>query len=97
MYVIDVAPRTHRVLQDMDELTSIDEINRILHDVDESFEEEGLSTQEEINYYNSTSTSGSSSSDFGAQNVLLENRMLMLFHILQYNWSTPRSYFGNRP
>ena len=63
MYVIDVVTQTHRVLQNMEELASIDEINRILHDVDESSEEEGSSTQEEISYYNSSSTGGSSSSD----------------------------------
>ena len=63
MYVIDFVPQTHRVLQNMEELASIDEINRILHDVDESSEEEGSSTQEEISYYNSSSTGRSSSSD----------------------------------
>ena len=72
MYVIDVVPRTHRVLQNMEELSSIDEINRILHDTNESLEEEGSSTQEEISYYNSTSTGGSSSSDFGSESVFLE-------------------------
>ena len=43
MYVIDVASQTHWVLQDMDDLTSIDDMNRILQDVDESYAEEGLS------------------------------------------------------
>ena len=71
MYVIDVAPRTHRVLQDMDDLTSIDEINRILHDVDKICEE-GSSTEEEINYYDSTPTDGSLSSEFEAKSVFLE-------------------------
>ena len=56
----------------MDELTSIDEINRILHDVDEICEEEGSSTEEEINYYSSKSTDGSLSSEFEAKSVFLE-------------------------
>ena len=72
MYVIDVAPRTHRVLQDLDDLTSIDEINRILHDVYEIFEEKGSSIEEEISYYNSTSTNGSSSSESKAKSVFLK-------------------------
>ena len=55
MYVIDVVPQTQLVLQNMEELASIDEINRTLHDTDESSEEEGSSTQEEISYYNSSS------------------------------------------
>ena len=81
MYVIDVAPQTHRVLQDMDDLTPIDEINRILHDVDKICEEEGSSTEEEIIYYNSTSTDGSSSSDSEAKSGFLkmgdENTMVV--------------------
>ena len=72
MYVIDVVPRTHRVLQNMEELSSIDEINRILHDTNESLEEEGSSTQEEISYYNSTSTGGSLSSDSDSESVFME-------------------------
>ena len=56
----------------MDDLTSIDKINRILHDVDEISEEEGLSTEEEISYYNSTSIDGTLSSESKAKSVFLE-------------------------
>ena len=53
---------------------SIDKINRILYDVDEMFEEVGLSMEEEISYYNSTSIDGSSLSEFEAKSALLEMR-----------------------
>ena len=106
MYVIDVAPRTHQVLQDMDDLTSIDEINRILHDVDVSSTKEGLSIEEEISYYNSASTDGSSSSESEAKSVFLEmgeeNTMVVshdnLGDTISHNsdWTTPRSCFRNR-
>ena len=53
-------------------LSSIDEINRILDDADESSKEEGSSEQEELSYYNSTSIVGSLSSDFGFESAFLE-------------------------
>ena len=67
----------------MQELSSIDEINRILDDVDEISKEKGLSTQEEINYYNSTSTGGSSSSDSGFGSIFLEmGSQVQLYHLM---------------
>ena len=56
----------------MNDLSFIDDINRILHDTNEKFEEEGSSKQEVISYHNSPSTCGSSLSDFGAESVSLE-------------------------
>ena len=50
MYVIDIAPRTHWVLQKMQELFYIGEINRILDEADETFQEEWLSMEEETSY-----------------------------------------------
>ena len=46
MYDIHVSPNTNLVLQHMQVLSSIDEINKILDTVDETFEEGGLYTQE---------------------------------------------------
>ena len=58
----------------MDYLTSVDEINRIFLDVDESLEKEGLSTKKNYSYYNSTTIGGSLSSDSETNNVFLETR-----------------------
>ena len=71
LYVIDVAPRAVRVLQDTQELSSIDEVNRVLDTADQIFEEGGSFTEEEIDY-SSTSTHGSSTSKFGSQSSLLD-------------------------
>ena len=54
----------------MQNLSSIEKTNRILDDVDETSKEGGLSTEEEISYYNSTSNSEFSTSDFGFANTL---------------------------
>ncbi|MCO5614782.1 hypothetical protein L7F22_069066 [Adiantum nelumboides] len=60
-YVIDVAPRATRVLQSTQELSTIDDVNRILDDNDDDTSEEGGSFSEAKLEYSSTSTDGSAS------------------------------------
>ncbi|MCO5556418.1 hypothetical protein L7F22_009967 [Adiantum nelumboides] len=60
-YVIDVAPRATRVLQSTQELSTIDDVNRILDDNDDDTSEEGGSFSDAKLEYSSTSTDGSAS------------------------------------
>ncbi|MCO5586506.1 hypothetical protein L7F22_040446 [Adiantum nelumboides] len=60
-YVIDVAPRATRVLQSTQELSTIDDVNRILDDNDDDTSEEGGSFSDAELEYSSTSTDGSAS------------------------------------
>ncbi|MCO5607374.1 hypothetical protein L7F22_061570 [Adiantum nelumboides] len=60
-YVIDVAPRATRVLQSTQELSTIDDVNRILDDNDDDTSEEGGSFSAAKLEYSSTSTDGSAS------------------------------------
>ncbi|MCO5580258.1 hypothetical protein L7F22_034124 [Adiantum nelumboides] len=60
-YVIDVAPRATRVLQSTQELSTIDDVNRILNDNDDDTSEEGGSFSDAKLEYSSTSTDGSAS------------------------------------
>ncbi|MCO5549938.1 hypothetical protein L7F22_003415 [Adiantum nelumboides] len=57
-YVIDVAPRATRVLQSTQELSTIDDVNRILDDNDDDTSEEGGSFSDAKLEYSSTSTDG---------------------------------------
>ena len=63
-YVIEFAPCSHWVFQDMKDFSHIVEFNRILDETDKTFEEEGSSMEEEISYYSSTSASASLIKDF---------------------------------
>ncbi|MCO5603700.1 hypothetical protein L7F22_057851 [Adiantum nelumboides] len=60
-YVIDVAPRATRVLQSTQELSTIDDVNRILDDNDDDTFEKGGSFSNAKLEYSSTSTDGSAS------------------------------------
>ncbi|MCO5577427.1 hypothetical protein L7F22_031259 [Adiantum nelumboides] len=67
-YVIDVAPHATRVLQSTQELSTIDDVNRILDDNDDDTFEEGGSFSDAELEYSSTSTDGSA---FESENSFL--------------------------
>ncbi|MCO5574075.1 hypothetical protein L7F22_027852 [Adiantum nelumboides] len=60
-YVIDVAPCATRVLQSTQELSTIDDVNRILDDNDDDISEKGGSFSDAELEYSSTSMDGSAS------------------------------------
>ena len=68
-YVIDVAPRAARVLQVTQDLTSMDEVNRIVDAVEDH---EGSTGNDEAFNYSSTSTDGSSTSDSDLESRLMD-------------------------
>ena len=69
-YVIDVAPRAAaRVLQAAQDLTSIDEVNRIVDAVEDH---QGSTGHDETFNYSSTSTDGSSTSDYDSESRLMD-------------------------
>ncbi|MCO5585661.1 hypothetical protein L7F22_039597 [Adiantum nelumboides] len=67
-YLWIIPPRATRVLQSTQELSTIDDVNRILDDNDDDTSEEGGSFSDVELKYNSTSTDGSA---FESENSLL--------------------------
>ena len=68
-YVINVAPRAARVLQATQDLTSMDEVKRIVDAVEDH--EDSTGNDEAFNY-SSISTDGSSTSDSDSESRLMD-------------------------
>ena len=68
-YVIDVAPRAARVLQATQDLTSMDEVNRIVDAVEDH---QGSTDDAKAFNYSSTLTDGSSTSDSDSESRLMD-------------------------